>query len=110
MSTEVVTAASDPLFYSRVSFIALKVAQQVASEPEDHPNHANRVNYSNRVFRGDDNAILLAQHVASSNPTIAETLATEGPEAPPDQDIEFALTSIWDARANAFAPAPVAVP
>lgn len=110
MTIEVVTAASDPLFYSRVSFIALKVAQQVASEPTDHANHDNRVAYSNRVMRGDDNAILLAQHVASSNATIADALATSGPEAPPDADIEFALASIWDARANAFAPTPVSVP
>jgi hypothetical protein len=106
MSTAIVTAASDPLFYSRVSFIALKVAQQVASEAEDYPNHANRMDYANRVLRGDDNAILLAQHVASSNATIAGALETDGPEAPPDADIEFALTSIWDARANAFAPPP----
>ena len=103
-STEVVTAASDPLFYSRVAFISLKVAQAVASEADTQPNHANRVGYSNRVFRGDDNAILLAQHVASSNPTIAAALES-GAEVP-DADIEFALSSIWDARANAFG-APV---
>lgn len=103
MTIAIVTAASDPLFYTRVSFIALKVAQQVASEPEDHPNHANRIDYSARILRGDDNAILLAQHVASSNPTISAALESDGPEAPPDSDIEFALSSIWDARANAFA-------
>jgi hypothetical protein len=101
-STEVVTAASDPLFYSRVAFIALKVAQNVASEDPSAPNHVNRVAYSNRVFRGDDNAILLAQHVTASNPTIAAAL-TAGQNVP-DGDIEFALSSIWDARSNAFAP------
>ena len=102
MSLNVVTAASDPAFYTRVAYTALKVAQMVASEEAAHPNHDNRVAYANRVFRGDDNAILLAQHVAT-NPTISAALEN-GPEAPTDGDIEFTLTSIWDARANAFAP------
>jgi hypothetical protein len=101
---DIVTAASDPAFYSRVSYIALKVAQMVSSEEAEHPNHKNRVAYANKVFQGDDNAVLLAQHVAT-NPAISGALESEGPEAPTDQDIEFVLTSIWDARANAFAPA-----
>jgi hypothetical protein len=105
MSLNVVTAASDPAFYTRVSYLALKVAQMIASEEDTHPNHANRVSYSNRVFRGDDNAILLAQHVAT-NAAISAALESGGPEAPTDADIEFTLTSIWDARANAFAPLP----
>jgi hypothetical protein len=100
-SIDIVTAASDPAFYSRVSYHALKVAQMVSSEEEEHPNHANRVSYANRVFQGADNAVLLAQHVAT-NPAIASALE-EGPEVPTDGDIEFTLTSIWDARANAFA-------
>jgi len=102
-SLQIVTAASDPAFYARVSYIALKVAQMVAAEAEDHPNHDNRVAYSNRIFQGIDNAILLAQHVAT-NGTISGKLESDGPEGPPDGDIEFVLTSIWDARANAFAP------
>jgi hypothetical protein len=104
MSLAVVTAASDPVFYSRVSYLALKAAQMVASEPASTVNHENRVAYANRVFRGDDNAVLLAQHVAT-NPSIAATLGSAGPEGPTDPDIEFTLASIWDARANAFAGA-----
>lgn len=104
-STEIALAASDPAFYTRVAFIALKVAQQVAAEAEDAPNHANRVAYSNRVFRGDDNVILLAQHVVASNPTISTACADGDASDVPDADIEFALSSIWDARSNAFAPA-----
>ncbi len=99
---EIVTAASDPAFYGRVSYIALKVAQMVASEAPGHPNHANRVQYANRIFQGSDGAILLAQHVAT-NPAIATALAV-GPEEPTDEDIEFVLTAIWDARSNAFGP------
>lgn len=107
-STQIVTAASDPIFYTRVSFLALKVAQNVASEDPAYANHANRVAYSDRVFRGDDNAILLAQHVAASNATISAAL--EAGTDVPDGDIEFALATIWDARANAFAPPPVVTP
>jgi hypothetical protein len=98
-SLEVVQAASDPDFYTRVSFLALKTAQNVASEDGSAPNHTERVDYANRVFRGDDNAALLAQHVAT-NPSIGAKL--EAGEPVPDGDIEFALASIWDARATAF--------
>ena len=102
-SEQIIAAASDPTFYTRVSFIALKVAQNVASEDPATANHENRVNYAARVLRGADNALLLAMHLAASNATIAATLETDGGSAVPDGDIEFALATIWDARANAFA-------
>jgi hypothetical protein len=102
-SKEIIIAASDPDFYMRVSFISLKVAQAVATEDPTTANHNNRVAYSCRIIQGADNAILLSQHVASSNPTISGALEEGGPDAVPDADIEFALASIWDARANAFA-------
>jgi hypothetical protein len=86
-----------------VSFISLKVAQNVGAEDPSAPNHANRLAYCARIFTGADSALLLAQHVAASNPTIASTLETQGGDAVPDGDIEFALASIWDARANSFA-------
>jgi hypothetical protein len=107
-SQAVIEAAADPTFYTRVSFISLKVAQNVASEEPGAPNHANRVAYSDRIFRGQDSALLLAQHIAAANPVIASTLETEGGDAVPDGDIEFALATIWDARANAFAAEPPA--
>lgn len=103
MSTsDIISAASDPIFYTRVSFISLKVAQNVASEDAGAPNHANRVEYAGAIFRGDDNATLLAMHIAASNPTIAQTLETQGGEAVPDGDIEFAMGAIWDARSNSY--------
>jgi hypothetical protein len=105
-SQAIIDAASDPTFFTRVSFISLKVAQNVASEDPTAPNHANRVAYSDRIFRGQDSALLLAQHVAAANPVIASTLETEGGDAVPDGDIEFALATIWDARANSFAASP----
>lgn len=102
---DIISAASNPVFYTRVAFIALKAAQNVAAEAANTPNHVNRVAYSGRVFRGDDKALLIALHIAASNPTIAQTLETGGGAAVPDGDIEFAMGQIWDARANAFAVA-----
>lgn len=100
---EIIAEASKPSFYTRVAFIALRSAQNVASEPENTANHANRVAYANRIFRGEENALLLALHVVSANGTVSNTLQNEGGEAVPDGDIEFVLSTIWDARANAFA-------
>ena len=102
-TAKVISAASDPVFYTRVSFIALKVAQNVGAENPTTANHENRIAYCARIFAGMDSAILLANHVAASNPTIATELETGGPNAVPDGDIEFALSTIWDARANSFA-------
>ena len=102
-TTDIINAASDPVFYTRVSFISLKVAQNVAAEDTGTANHENRVAYSGRIFRGDDNALLLALHIAASNPTIAQTLETQGGSAVPDGDIEYAMGGIWDSRANSFA-------
>jgi hypothetical protein len=103
---QIVQAAADPEFYTRVSFLAVKTAQNVASEAPTASNHAARVAYANQVFRGHDNAALLAQHVAT-NPAIGAALEAGGPSSVPDGDIEFALASIWDARANAFYVPPV---
>lgn len=105
MGTKAIIAeASKPEFYTRVSFIALKAAQNVAAEESNTANHKNRVAYANRVFRGEENALLLTLHVVSANGTVSQTLENDGCDAVPDADIEFVLSTIWDARANAFAP------
>src|SRR5262245_50152648 len=98
----VMAEATTPSFYNRVGFIALKVAQYVASEDPATANHSNRLGYANRIFTGREDNIQLSQHVVSSNPTIYSTLETQGGSAVPDGDIEYALSAIWDARANAF--------
>lgn len=104
-TSDIIAAASAPTFYTRVAFIALKSAQAVAAEDPGTANHTNRVAYAGRVLTGDDKALLLALHIAASNPTIASTLESGGGEAVPDNDIEFAMGQIWDARANAYATA-----
>jgi hypothetical protein len=103
MSLSIVTAASDPSFYMRVSFAALKIAQKIVSEPSG-PNSKNRVGYANRILTGNDNAILLAQHVAT-DAVVGKALEDGGAERPLDVDIERSLLTLWNARANAyFAP------
>jgi len=100
----IATARSDG-FSSRVLMLSMTTAQQVAAEDPAEPDHAARVDYANRTFRGDENPKLLATHVIASNPTIMATI-DEDPGAyganVPDNDIAFALASIWTARAIAF--------
>lgn len=103
MSTKtLIERVSEPVFYTRVAFIALKTAQQVAAEATNTVNHENRVKYANRIFRGEENSLLLALHVVSANGTVTNTILNDGTDAVPDADIEFVLSTIWDARANAF--------
>jgi hypothetical protein len=102
-SSNIIAEVSKPEFYTRVSYISLAVAQDVAAEDAATANHDNRVAYSSRIFRGDEDALMLAMHVVSSNPTIEQKVDAEGGASVPDGDIEFALATIWDARSNAFA-------
>jgi hypothetical protein len=108
MSAEdLIRAARDNTYASRVAMIQLKVAQNVASEDPATPNHTARLNYSYVVIRGGENPKIVAAHV-NTNPSIAQTIE-EAPEQlganVPDGDIEFTLASIWDSRSLAFAAA-----
>jgi len=103
---DIIAAASNPVFYTRVAFIALKVAQQVASEDPATPDHDIRSAYAGRVMIGDDKALLLALHLVASNATLSNILDTQGGDAVSDGDIEFVLGSIWTGRARAFASQP----
>ena len=102
---DIIAAASDPVFYTRVAFLALKVAQQVAAEDPATPDHANRIHYAGLVLTGQDKALLLALHLVASNATVSQNIEANGGDAVPDGDIEFVLASIWGARAAAFANA-----
>jgi hypothetical protein len=103
---DLIATARNDIFAARVMMIAFKVSQNVASEDPGTINHAERVDYAERIMRGDDKPKLIAAHVIASNPTIAATIEAQ-PEQfggnVPDGDIEFALASIWTARALAFA-------
>lgn len=103
-----IATARDDEFASRVSMITFKVAQQVATEDAGTPNHAQRIDYAFRNIVGEENPKLVAAHLISSNGTIQAAIDAN-PELKgknvPDADIEFALSSIWDARALAWANA-----
>jgi hypothetical protein len=102
---DLIATARNDEFSARVLFIATKVAQNVASEDAAAPDHDIRASYAGRVIRGTDNAKMIATHVISSNPSISASIESE-PELygsnVPDGDIEFALASIWTARAIAY--------
>jgi hypothetical protein len=103
---DLIATARDDTFAARVSMITFKVAQAVASEDPGTANHTERIDYAFRNIVGNENPKLVAAHCISSNPTIAATIEAtpqnKGSDVP-DADIEFALSSIWDARALAFA-------
>ena len=107
---DLIATARDEEFASRVAMITFKVAQMVASEATSTPNHDVRMDYAARNIRGDENPKLIAAHLISSNPTIAaaiEQYPDQKGANVPDADIEFAISSIWDARALAYASASV---
>ena len=64
---DIIDAASKPVFYTRVAFIALKAAQNVSNEDPATENHALRLAYAGRVLTGDDKALLIALHIAASS-------------------------------------------
>jgi sensor domain CHASE-containing protein len=101
-----IAAARDEEFAGRVAMIIFRVAQAVATEAPTEPDHDIRLAYAGRNIRGEENPKLVGAHVISSNPTIAAAIDAN-PELKgsnvPDADIEFALSSIWTARAKAFA-------
>lgn len=102
---DLIATARNDEFAGRVMMISYKVAQNVASEDPATADHAVRVNYAGRIIRGAENSKNISAHVISSNPTIAAAIEND-PMAygvnVPDGDIEFALASIWTARAKAF--------
>ena len=102
-TADYVAKANEPTFYTRVMFIALRAAQNVAAEAPETANHSNRVAYANRILRGEENAPLLAAHVISANAVIMGNIDAD--QDPADGDLEFVLSTVWDARANAFAAA-----
>lgn len=101
-----IATASNAEFSGRVMMLSFTTAQNVASEEPATPDHAARIAYAEMVIRGEEKPQLVAAHVIASNPTIASAIDSD-PSAlgsnVPDNDIAFALSSIWTARSLAFA-------
>jgi hypothetical protein len=106
MSAEdTIRAARDDTYASRVAMIQLKVAQNVASEDPGTANHVERLSYAYFVIRGAENPKMVAAHV-NTNASIAAQIEGDPSKLGsnvPDGDIEFTLSTIWDARSLAFA-------
>ena len=104
-SNDWAATACDPIFASRIMMISLQVAQEVATEDTATADHADRLNYANYVMRGEENPKLLGSQVIASNSTIQGEIETN-PELLgsniPDNDLQFAMSSVWTARALAF--------
>jgi hypothetical protein len=104
-AADLIATARDDEFASRVLFLATTTAQEVSAEDAATPDHDVRLAYAGRVIRGTDNAKMIATHVIASNPTIQSAIESDPPAKGgnvPDEDIHFALSSIWTARALAF--------
>ncbi len=102
---DLIATARNDEFAARVMMISYKVGQMVSSEDPGTADHEVRMGYAGVVIRGADNPKNIAAHVISSNPTIAATIESDPTKYGsnvPDGDIEFALSSIWTARAKAF--------
>ena len=106
---QIATARSDG-FSSRVLMLGFTTAQNVAAEDPATPDHEVRVDYAYIVIRGGENPKIMATHVIASNPTIQAAIDSDPGQYGAnvsDNDILFALSSIWTARAIAFESATV---
>lgn len=81
---------SDPTFRARCQSGALKIATNVMSEEDATAGHAERATYANKVLL---NPSLQSQAIAFG---VAAQPGITGPDAT-DQDIEFTLSSLWNA-------------
>lgn len=98
---DLVAKANEPSFYTKVGFLAMKVAQNVATEADTTADHAVRLAYANRVFRGEENFPLLAAHMIAANGSLQNSINAGG--EPTDGDLEYVFGEIWTSRAKAFA-------
>lgn len=101
-----ISAARDDVFAARISMILMKLAVDVANEPSDTANHANRLHLAGLHFRAAINAKTLAAAVIANNPTIQMAIDAEpslkGSNVP-DGDLEFVIAGLMDHFANAYA-------
>jgi len=89
-------------FVVRVLKLATAVAHNVIEEDPETADHVARVEYAERVLRGDENPKMLAANAVATSDLVKDKID----EAPaqlganvPDDDIAFAIASAWTARA-----------
>lgn len=90
--------ATQPTFVDRVRAAAVKTAIAVASERSAVENHVRRVQLATQVLMSPGRwAEIMAEGVAA-NPSIVSKAM--GGEAIPDDDLEFTVSSLWNAYAG----------
>lgn len=93
------TLGSDAAFIDRVRSAAVKAAIDVAAEDAGTANHTQRMNLANRVLMSPGRwAEIMAEGVAANVTIVSKAMADQ---EIPDGDIEFTVTSLWNAYAGA---------
>lgn len=103
-----IATARDDTFAARIAMILMTIGVTASGEVDTTPNHANRLAFADKLFKGLVNNKVVAAVVIASNATIQSTIDTSplllGSNVP-DGDIEFVLTGLYDTLANAYAAA-----
>lgn len=87
----------NPDFLARVRFFLMKAAVNVASEPENTPNHAARLSMAKEILADDDFRAALAKDVALAVMTFPANLSRATVEEIPDSDLEFTVNAVYNA-------------
>lgn len=91
--TEQQSLAVDAVFIGRVTQAAVKLAIQVYNEPPSADKHAARAGFAQNVLINSDHYGKLFARGVATNPSVT-ALSTDG-------DIEFTISSMWNAFAGA---------
>jgi hypothetical protein len=96
------TIANDSSFQNRCVTALEAVAEAVMIESSGTANHTQRVNYAKAVIAGNINAFNVAEQVLTNATIAAEATVASLPgcTSVPDSDIEYAVTSLFNALAG----------
>ena len=104
-AVDLIATARNDEFAARVMFITLGRGAERRQRRSSDGRPSGAIDYAGRCIRGTDNPKNIAAHVISCNASIQLTIESDplkyGANVP-DGDIQFALATIWTARANAF--------
>ena len=101
-----IATARDQTFAARIMMLSFQMAATIAAEDPGTADHAERLAYCNRIYRGEENPKLLAAHTIMAFWQIIQAIEANpsalGSNVTDDQ-INTGLAVVWSARAKAFA-------
>jgi len=103
---DLIATARDDTFAGRVAMMLATLSIGVTTEDVGTTNHANRLSFAQKVIKAQVNNKAIAAMVIASNPTIQATIIaapTTLGSTVPDGDMEYVLTTLYNALANAYA-------